>query len=114
MKRTLPFMLLCGCYTIHSMPLGEAVSAMPQGCAVHQELLSVGAAEAAYQQVGVVCLTGPVVEGVVRRDQLPVDALRALDREACGLGGDVVVLTGFCADGAHRMNGSEWRVYRNR
>jgi hypothetical protein len=106
-------LLLCGCFPMRSMPLGEPVAAKPAKCPVRQERVTQTEAEAQYAQVGVIC-EGSLLAGGARPKLDTMDEVERqnFNEEVCGLGGEIVVATGLCSIG--KLDGVEWRVYRER
>lgn len=115
MKRGLAAVVLfSGCvYTLRAIPIGARAPSRATGCAVRQEQLSPAEADAKYRQVGAICVTEQRSPTSTARVQMSAGARREFDQEVCSLGGDVVVVSGLCADGQYRMNGAEYRVYRS-
>lgn len=106
--------LIAGCTTVRSLPIGVPVEPKALGCAVRQEQVSPTEADAIYRQVGVICIADGRRGNHVVLTDISARARADFDREVCALGGEVVVVSGLCSDAQYRMNGTEYRVYRAR
>jgi hypothetical protein len=113
MLRATSLVLLCSCYPMRSLPLGEPVPPRPEHCQVRQENLTQTEAAAQFAEIGVVC-AGSLVMGGGHQKLASMDEVERenFEREVCGLGGEIVVATGLCSIG--KSDGIEWRVYRER
>jgi hypothetical protein len=113
MLRATSLLLLCGCFPMHALALGEPVPPKPENCPVRQLRMTQTQAEAQYGEVGVIC-AGSLVMGAGHEKLAAMDPEERADfeRTVCGLGGEIVVATGLCSIG--KAAGIEWRVYREK
>jgi hypothetical protein len=111
LRATLP-LLLCGCFPMRSLALGEPVPPNPEKCPIRQERVTQTQAETQYAQVGVICAGALAFSASHSIDQMDPVEREHFESEVCQLGGAIVVVTGLCSIG--KGDGVEWRVYRER
>jgi hypothetical protein len=119
MRRFLLLLLLSGCYSISSMPIGAALPPRPR-CRIHFEALTPAEADQRYRQVGAVCVATSDFENGEAASRLPdswgTDLRDDFHVRACQLGGDIAIPVGFCAvrGGRNAAPGTQFAIYRER
>jgi hypothetical protein len=103
--RAAALLLLCGCYVINARYVGPPADPKPEGCPVRQIELSQREADEQYEAVGWIWGSGHV------RTLMALEPMERaeLERVACGIGGDIVLVTA-----SEGRSSTEWRVYRER
>jgi hypothetical protein len=107
---TLLALSLSGCgFLVRAAPIGAPAPPRAESCAVRVEPVTPAEAAQRFIQVGTLCVVamGSPLQDIARSK----DALQAVRPYACGLGGEVLVASGFCPLG--RDTGMELGVYRS-
>jgi hypothetical protein len=100
-----------GCAYARAVSIGTPVPPRPPSCALKYATIAPGDAQAAWRQVGAVCVSrgsGYSQQGV-REVYAPGEEHDLLRERACGLGGEMVTPVGLCSNG--KANAIEFGVY---